>query len=823
MAGLLDEKRYNAAESEKRWAEFWEENKVYVFRPEDPRPVYSVDTPPPYASASHLHVGHAMSYTQAEVLIRYQRMAGKNVFYPMGFDDNGLPTERYVEKKYNINKSMITRPDFIDLCLKETKEVTQTYRTFWKMLGLSVDWSLEYSTISPRAVRVAQSSFRDLWKKGLAVRKEEPIMWDTVFQTALSQADLEVVDQRGMLNFFPFTSVADGAELLIATTRPELLPACVGVFCHPDDERYRHLIGNKARVPLFNLEVPILADDTVDPAFGTGLMMVCTFGDVEDIRKWRLYNLETRVVLNPDGTLNELAGAYAGQKLKPARAAIIEALKDAGLIRRQEQIDQRVSVGERSKSPVEFIPRLQWFIRVTHNQQRFLDIARDLRWFPEFFRTRYDDWVNGLKWDWCISRQRFYGVPMPIWYCRACSEIIVAGADQIPLDPTVVQPTCGTCPACGSKEFDPEHDVFDTWMTSSLTHMINAGCRLNERDEWVADRPLLPMSVRVQGFEIIRTWLFYTMVKGEYHYGELPWRDAVISGWGLDSKGRKISKSLGNYEDPSFIVTKYSADALRYWASQSMLGYDHRYDETTVKNGQSLVTKIFNATRFLVMNLGEDFVRAGDPAQRLPADDYLVAACNNAVNTCTARFEQYDYAGALREAEHLFRDVFCDNYLEMVKYRLRTSDGKGDAPVYSDAEILAGQQTAFDVLLASLKILAPFLPFITEHLYQGFFRKALGLDAPISLHVAAWPQPFAGNFAEAARYSESLEAALPALRAAKLELHLSMVAKVRGVTLIGPQAFLERCMLFKRELISAIRASEIGFEESEEIKAIVNR
>lgn len=820
--GLLDEKRYDHAAAEPQWERFWEDEGIYRFDPSSDKPIFSVDTPPPYASASHLHAGHAMSYAQAEIIVRQRRMAGYNVFYPMGFDDNGLPTERFVEEKYDIDKSSMSRPDFIELCLRETKEVTQTYREFWRMLGISVDWTLEYNTIGADAVRIAQSSFLDLWNKGVTVRKEEPVMWDTKLTSTLAQADLDAVERQGLLSYIPFTG-EDGSDLVIATTRPELLPACVALFCHPDDGRFKALVGKTATVPLFEQRVPILADPTVDREFGTGLMMVCTFGDAEDVYKWHVHNLETRVVLNEDGSLNELGGPFQGLYSMKARKQILAKLEEDGKILKQEQVSQRVNIGERSKMPVEFIPRLQWFIRLKGFEDEFLKRGEELQWYPEFFHERYVDWVKGLKWDWCISRQRFYGVPIPVWYCGDCGEIIVAQAHELPVYPTTTKPDVGACPKCGSDNIEPEHDVLDTWMTSSLTPQINTLFKLDDEGRWTPTRPdLFPMTVRVQGFEIIRTWLFYTVVKAHFHHDSLPWRDAVISGWGLDQKGQKISKSTGNYEDPGEIAAKYSADALRYWSARGSLGHDLRYNEDEVKNGRRLQVKLFNATKFLAMNLGDDFRRGNEQLELLPVDRWILGEANHAIDECTQFFEKYDYSNALRAAEEFFWRHFCDDYLEMVKLRLRLPDERRtDGPAYSDAEVAAGQGTAFDALLCCVRLFAPYIPFVTEHVFQGFFRNALGDAAPVSIHVDDWPKPFEIDAAEDLAHGRNVKSVLHALRSAKQAQNLSMGKPVAEAVIVGPDDLLASCRVLEREIASTIRAGVVRLENGDVLEGKV--
>ncbi len=524
--------------------ELWEKEGVHKFDRSSGKPVFSIDTPPPYVSASHLHVGHAMSYTQAEIIVRYQRMKGREVFYPMGFDDNGLPTERHVEQVHNIkDKSQIGRSECRELCEKETLAGAITYENLWRSLGISVDWNLKYSTIDRRCQRVGQLSFIDLYKKDLVYRTEEPVLWDTRLQTALAQADLEVIERKGKLYDIEF-SAESGDPLIISTTRPELIPACVGIFFNPEDTRYAHLKGREAVIPLFGYKVPVLTSDKVDIEFGTGLMMVCTFGDSEDVEKWKENNLDTRICITPDGKMTDLAGDYAGLNVQEARSRIVKDLKAAGLIKGEKAVKQNVSVGERSEQPVEFNMAPQWFIRLLDNREKFLKRAEELEWHPDYMKVRLINWINGLKYDWNISRQRYYGVPVPVWYVAGedgeITDTVVADPEDLPVDPLEDDPPQWAQEKYKGRQFIPETDVMDTWMTSSVSPLINADW--SSLEENPAASGIYPMDLRVQAHEIIRTWLFYTLVKSEYHTDSLPWKAAMISGWGLNEQGKKISK-----------------------------------------------------------------------------------------------------------------------------------------------------------------------------------------------------------------------------------------------------------------------------------------
>lgn len=735
------DKDFNHEEIETKCKNTWDQTGIYKYEPNSDKETFSIDTPPPYVSAAHLHVGHAMSYSQAEFVVRYQRMLGKNIYYPMGFDDNGLPTERYVENTYKINKKKTTRKEFRQLCLDETAKGAKVYKELWKSLGLSVDWDQTYSTIDPHCQKTSQESFIDLYEKGLIYRSDEPVLWDTHFETALAQADLDNMSRKGKLYDIQF-SAKDNSPLIISTTRPELIPACVALYCHPNDERYTKLIDNnvKAVVPIFNHEVPIKTSEEVDMEFGTGLMMVCTFGDSEDVRKWKEDKLETRLVITRDGRMNELAGKYEGTPLVEARSHIIKDLKELELVLDTKTVNQNVSVAERSGTPVEFMMAPHWFIDVMGMREKIRTRAEELNWHPEHMKVRLEDWINGLKFNWNITRQRFYGVPFPVWY-KEDGTPVIAPRENLPVDPAEEQYPGKDCDA---NTLTGDSDVMDTWMTSSLTPLINANwANSNGRDGNMND--IYPMDLRVQAFEIIRTWLFYTMIKSDAHTDSLPWKSTMISGWGLNEQGKKISKrDLEKFTDangynrynPESVMETYGADALRYWAAGSHLGQDLRYNEKDVKAGRKLVVKLWNAARFVLMQLDGDF--KFDPSapavpfeKRTHEDKWLLAQLNQVTARVTQGFEKYDYAQGRESIEKFFWMTFCDNYLEIVKDRFWNPDR------YTDEERASAQCTLWESLRTLLGLLAPFVPFVTEELWQQIYKDH---ETGESIHVSSWPK-----------------------------------------------------------------------------------
>jgi valyl-tRNA synthetase len=713
--------KYEIQEREAYWREFWAKHNIYAFDENSDKPIFSVDTPPPYVSADHLHPGHIMSYSQAEFVVRFKRMQGYNVFYPMGFDDNGLPTERHVEKKYKIkNKDAISRSEFVKLCLEETQKGIETYRNLWSLLGISVDWSKTYSSINPHSQKIAQWSFIDLYRKGFLSQREEPIMWDISFQSALAQTDLEDSEQESHLNDIIFKSENTGEDLIIATTRPELIPAAVALFFHPEDSRYQHLIGTKAITPISGHSVPILTDETVDREFGTGLMMVCTWGDSEDIAKWKKYNLETRLIFNERGILGELAGAYAGTHISKLRNSILEDLKAQNLLIKKTPITHTIQVSERSGTPIEFIITKQWFINVVEHKEALLEQGRKLNWNPKRMFSIYSDWVSSLKWDWCISRQRYYGVPIPVWYHRETGEIILPQEDELPVDPTEYTPR-----GYKAEDLIAEQDVLDTWMTSSMSPEIGAGL-VSTPD---MKEKLFPSSLRPQAFEIIRTWLFYTVTKAYFHYNTLPFTDVMISGHGLDNQGRKISKRLGNFTPPETTIATYGADAMRYWATGTTLGENIRYNEEEIKKGKKTVNKLFNAGKFAEMHLVNFTLPNTTPELEL-IDKWILSELNQTIEIATHSFEQYEYYKARTAIDQLFWNKFTDYYLELIKYRLYDESPEGQNSRQ------AAQYTLYIYIESLLKLYAPILPFITEELYQGLYSDTESK----SIHNSAWPQ-----------------------------------------------------------------------------------
>jgi valyl-tRNA synthetase len=771
--------KYDHASVEKRWMEIWEASKVYRWDSTKSREHnFVVDTPPPTVSGS-LHLGHVFSYTQTDVIARFQRMRGKNISYPMGWDDNGLPTERRVQNVYNIrcNPTIaydpswaptkadsnskdkkpaleISRKNFVEACEQLTLEDEKVFEDLWKQLGLSIDWSRTYSTVGKHCTRISQLSFIDLVEKKQVYSVEAPTMWDVDFKTAVAQAEIEDREVPGVFHDIQF-GVEGGGSFTIATTRPELLPACIAVVAHPDDSRYKPLFGKYAVTPLFHGRVPILASEHADPEKGSGILMVCTFGDAQDVEWWKRSGQPAKPIISAKGTMREIEfGIAPFESLKPhlaqesynklvgldtrkAKKVIAELLAQPGsaadgvsvaLQGEPRAISHAVKFYEKGDRPIEFITTRQWFIRTIEHKDALIEQGRKIQWHPEYMRLRYENWVEGLNTDWCISRQRFFGVPFPVWYPIdregevQYSKPIVASRDVLPVDPSSDVPP-GYTESQRNKPggFAGDPDVMDTWATSSMTPQIQSQWELNPAQH----AKLFPMDIRPQAHEIIRTWAFSTIVKAWMHENEIPWRNIVISGWVLDPERKKMSKSKGNVVTPEALLAEYSSDAVRYWAGRARLGSDTACDPAVFKIGSKLVVKLFNASRFVLMQLMEQV--PGVEAIKHPLDRAMVVTLADVVRQATEAFKRFDYALALQITEENFWH-FCDHYVELVKTRS-----------YNEAD-LAGRSSAQSALFWCLKtfirLFAPFMPYVTEEVWSWRFAGA-GQDA--SVHTTAWP------------------------------------------------------------------------------------
>jgi valyl-tRNA synthetase len=761
-------KKYNSIESEEHWKEYWEDFNIYKYDFESEKEVFSIDTPPPTISGS-LHIGHIFSYTQAEIIARFQRMQGKNVFYPFGFDDNGLPTERLIEKEENIREVDMPRSKFIERCLLTTKKYEEEFKNLWLSMGFSVDWTLQYETINPRVQKISQKAFLDMARAGKAYIKESPVLWCTTCQTSIAQAELESMDKETTFNYIPF--LVDGEELLVATTRPELLYGCVCLFVNPEDERYLKYIGRNALVPLYNYGIPILSDEKVSLDKGTGVVMCATFGDTTDVEWYENHKLPYRKVIESNGKIYNTVPFLGGSNVPNASEKIIELLKENNLLRKSEIITHTVSIHERCGKPIEIIPSKQWYIDILSERERYLKAADEINWYPASMKSRYISWVENLKWDWCISRQRYFGIPFPLWYCSKCGKVMLAKDEELPINP--MESNSSSACSCGSTEFIPETAVLDTWGTSSLTPLINS--RWNAENDLT--KKLLPMGMRTQAHEIIRTWAFYTIVRSLFHTGSLPWKDIMICGFVLAKKGEKISKSKNNASSsPKQLIETHSADALRYWAAGAKLGTDTMFSEEELKISKRFLTKLWNAASFCIMQL-QDF-NGEKPKDLLPIDEWIIEKIKEVEEKSVEYLNDYEIGLAKHEIDNFFWNDFCDNYLEIVKDRLYKPE------IHGTAERLSSQYALYNVLLEILKLYAIYVPYITEEIYQSYYKD---FEKSISLHTMQWNMMSDSKKEDILYFGESIINIISEVRKYKSERNLSLKEKINKLKINIPE------------------------------------
>ena len=811
--------KYDFRTAEPQIQDSWASSGVYQFDPSHPGDPYLVDTPPPTVSG-RIHVGHVFSYSHADIMTRYHRMRGRSVFYPFGFDDNGLPTEVFTENNRGVRARDIGRRAFIEECLTLSHQVETQFERFWSRLGLSVDWRLRYSTIDERSRKVSQTAFLKLFSQGDAYRQEAPTLWCPTCRTGVAQAEID--DKPGVASQFttiPFALVGtDPSEphgngtgtIQIATTRPELLAACVAVFVNPTDDRYRHLVGKTARTPIFGVEVPILADTHADPEKGTGAVMCCTFGDVTDVGWWRDHGLPLKMAITPDGRMNAIAGPYEGLTLKQARARILEDLGAGGFILAQKPIEHTVGVHERCGTDIEYLLAGQWFIRLLDKKQVWIDAGRRIKWHPEHMRTRYETWVEGLNWDWNITRQRYYGVTFPVWYCKACKHIVTATDEMLPVDPQDTAPPVDACPSCnatGPDWYSPDPDVMDTWATSSVTPQICATLAAPYGvDADAFDARFRPMTLRPNAHDIIRTWDFYTIVRSIYLTGDIPWTNVLISGHALDPSGKKISKSkLKAAEDPTAMLEQFSADAVRYWTASVRTGGDTQLSEEVFKNGSRLVTKLWNAVRFSQGFLGGYIPPSEPPVTEFTATDrWILARLADVTNRVTNDLNDYEFAAGRTEIERFFWTDLCDNYLELVKARLYS--GSADGARYA----------LHHALLFVTKMLAPYLPHVTEAVYLGAFADT---DGAKSVHVSAWPSShptWFANVEQSLASGQAIVEATEAVRRWKSERKVSVAVPIASVTITAPVSLWADLNGAASDLAAVTRASSVVIHQNED-------
>ena len=792
--------KYDHLEAEQKYQKKWAEEQTYKYSPDSEKQTFIIDTPPPTVSGS-LHIGHIFSYTQTDILARFHRMRGKNVFYPMGWDDNGLPTEKRAQQLYAIQcdpkknydphfkaektsekkptYKTVSRKNFLEICAKQVSEDEAKYKKLWNHISLSVDWSRTYKTISPYAQTLAQLSFLDLYEKNLVENRLSPVLWDTQFQTAIAQADVEDREKQGFYHDIAFKTES-GEEFVISTTRPELLPACVAITAHPEDERYKKLFGRQAVSPLFYKSIPILPSPHADPKKGTGILMICTFGDMEDVAFCLKHNLPMGQVIDEGGfftdidfndsffkseKMSEAEVHYShlkGLRVTQARKKIAEILKQKNVLKAEpKKCLQNVRFYEKGDFPLEILLKRQWYIKILDHKEELLNQGRKIDWHPPSMRKRYEQWVEGLNQDWCISRQRVYGVPFPVWYGLDSqgkidyNHVIIPKKEHGPVDRFLgnkkapsdsdrfsykinsliekqgwpIDPLKQTPEALKEEQRDkPEgwtacSDVMDTWATSSLTPYINSS--------WFFDKArharLFPADLRPQAHEIIRTWAFYTIAKAYFHEKQIPWRHIAISGWVLTPERMKMSKSKGQTLTPENLIKKYSADALRYWSAKAKLGQDSLYDENLFKTGKKLVTKIFNAGQFTLIQVkNSPWINLEKHLKDItaPIDQVWIKSLLQIKTQAENHLQNYKHSSALENIEKQFW-LFCDNYLELIKARAYQ--------LKDQCEGLSARSALDCSLYIFLKLFASYLPYVTEELWQSRYT-----EESSSLHNSTW-------------------------------------------------------------------------------------
>ncbi len=828
---------------EDKFAAHWEREGTYRFdRSKTREQIYSIDTPPPTVSGS-LHVGHVFSYTHTDIIARFQRMRGKEVFYPMGWDDNGLPTERRVQNYFGVRCDpslpyvpnftppekadkqpvSVSRPNFIELCEKLTVEDEKAFEHLWRYLGLSVDWSMTYATIGRPALRVSQMMFLRLLQDQLAYQVEAPTLWDVDFRTAVAQAELEDREQPAAyhkIHFFREPGGGSGEPVAIETTRPELIPACVALVAHPDDARYQHLFDTHVITPLFGVRVPVKAHALADPEKGSGIAMICTFGDTTDVTWWRELKLPVRAIMQPNGTLGPVTwgqsgwesadasraqAAYdqlAGLSSKKAQVKIVELLKASGDLQGEPKpITHAVKFYEKGDRPLEIITSRQWFIKTIDHRDEFIARGQAISWHPPYMRARYENWVQGLNGDWCISRQRFFGVPFPVWYpirqdgTIDYANVIVAPESRLPIDPSTDLPDGYTAEQRGQPGgFTGDPDIMDTWATSSVSPQLVT--------QWETDPDIyartFPMDLRPQAHDIIRTWLFSSVVRAHFENHSVPWTNAAISGWVLDPDRKKMSKSKGNVVTPMALLQEHGSDGVRYWAARGGPGVDTAFDPGQMKIGRKLAMKVLNVSKFVLA--GEQV----NGAVTEPLDRGMLQNLAAMVAEATAELDDYEYARALAKIESFFWD-FCDNYVEAAKSRKY-----GDFGPEAAASASTAMRLALSVLL---RLLAPYLAFVTDEVWSWTNAG--------SVHRAAWPTrdeilSVSGTDASAQQAVLHVTEALNAIRKGKVDQKVSIGTPVREVVYSATDEAIACLKLVERDLKAASRTDALVLKTASE-------
>ncbi|CAI1493758.1 Valine--tRNA ligase [Thermococcus nautili] len=792
-------KNYDPNEIEPKWQKFWLDEKIYKYELDEKRPSYAIDTPPPFTSGT-LHLGHVLSHTWIDIVARYKRMTGYNVLFPQGFDNHGLPTELKVEKEFGISKDEPEK--FLQKCVEWTWQAIEAMRNQFIRIGYSADWDLEYHTMDDWYKAAVQKSLIEFYKKGLLYQAEHPVYWCPRCRTSLAKAEVGYVEEDGFLYYIKLP-LADGSGYVpIATTRPELMPACVAVFVHPEDERYKDVVGKKVKLPIFEREVPVLADEDVDPSFGTGAVYNCTYGDEQDVVWQKRYNLPVIIAINEDGTMNENAGPYAGLKTEEARKKIAEDLEKMGLLYKKEKIRHRVlRHTERSScmAPIELLPKKQWFIKVKDFTDEIVKVAKEINWYPEDMFLRLKDWAESMDWDWVISRQRVFGTPIPFWVCDN-GEIILPDEKDLPVDPRFDKPPrkCSD-----GSEPKPVTDVLDCWVDSSITPLIITKWHEAIKGDEKAKRWFehnFPTALRPQGTDIIRTWAFYTIFRTYMLTGQKPWRDVLINGMVAGPDGRKMSKSYGNVVAPDEVIPKYGADALRLWTALAPPGEDHPFKWETVDYNFRFLQKVWNIYRFAERHLA-DFDPDKAPEELEPLDRWILSRLHRLIKFATEEMERYRFNLLTRELITFVWHEVADDYIEMIKYRLYGDDEESK---------LKAKTALYELLYNLMLLMAPFVPHITEELYQNLFRERVGAK---SVHLLDWPKFREDRIdEEAEKLGELAREIVGAIRRYKNSHGLALNAKLKHVAIYATDSY-EKLKTIERDI-----AGTMNIERLEVIK-----
>lgn len=779
--------QYDSSSIEGRWQKMWKDEEIYRFDKDSDAPIFSIDNPPRYTSGS-MHLGHATGYSISDFAARFKRMKGFNVFFPLCFDVNGTPIEVRVEKKHNITKLDLPRAEYRKLCSEYANGFIDEMTKDFERLGESMDPSIYYQTDAPYYRRITQLSFVELFDRGLVYKANYPVNWCPRCMTALADAEVDYSENVTKLNFIKFGVADTDDSVMIATTRPELLCTCQVVAVHPDDEDKAHLIGKELTTPLFNKRVKVIADEKVDPEYGTGFVMICTIGDKDDLEWVMKYHLPMEKGIDETGKMTELAGKYEGMTVTEAREASIEDLKKEGLLDEQKDNPQQLSICWRCDTAIEYLQVPQWFLKTLDFKEKVLERANEIDWYPEFMKVRLIDWVESLEWDWVLSRQRVFATPVPIWECENCDHAVCATEDMLYCDPTEDDPPVAECPKCGGKLIGST-DVFDTWMDSSGSALYNTFWR---RDEEL-HKKLYPMSMRPQSHDIIRTWAFYTILRSEQMTGERPWDDVMINGFIMSPDGTPMHSSIGNVIDPIPILQKYGADALRYYAATCSLGIDHAFREPDVVRGGRFCNKVFNLGLFVSRFLKK---KPADTCDTLRVSDkWILSKFSRVVEEASAFYEEYQFDRALKILESFIWHEFADHYVEMVKGR------DDDAVVY----------TLYNVFLGSLKMIAPLFPHVTEEMYQRIFRD---FEETKSIHISSWPEPILNN-EDAEANGEILKEVVASVRAWKSSKKIPLNSEIPSLELVGKDAVLLRDAV--ADISETTKATDITIAESAEL------